>query len=404
MLISLKEDIESGFIRKSNEGNRQFNTYGLIFGIVIFNLYLLVDTKLVPEIIWFDAFIRLVVVTPIMFLYFPLRYLVLRLNPDAIVHEVLHGIGCMIVISSLMVIYAAAQTSAASEYYMGVTTVILFMNTVHRKPFALAMGATVGCLAVFIIGMHFVTVTSEVAKVPAIMCAVGVGVVSLFAAYRIEKVERHDYLASLREKNLIERIQKANLELHQLSSTDQLTGIHNRRSFDAAAAAPRSGCGGPRALIILDVDYFKNFNDSEGHVAGDECLRRIAGRLRDALRSDDGDWNFLARYGGEEFVILLDNCPTSIALAAAERLRIAVSEEAISHPNRPDGRNIVTVSLGVAVSFDASETTYDVLNRADAALYEAKRKGRDRLSIAAGHVSPPAFPAGFGGPEVKVAV
>ncbi|OOO25475.1 GGDEF domain-containing protein [Agrobacterium sp. YIC 4121] len=384
----------SGFVQKVNESNHQFNTYGLIFGVVLYNLYILVDLSLVPEIIWLDLVVRLIIVTPILFLYFPVRYYAIGLRPDAVAHEVLHGLGCMLVVASIMFIYANARTSSASEYYIGIVTVVIYMNTIHRKPFPLAVMGTVGCMVVFIVGMRYVTVTSEVAKLPAIMCSVGISAVSLFAAYRIEQVERRDYLASLREKMLLQQIQSANRVLQQLSNTDQLTGIRNRRSFDEAASEASAGSGRPRALILLDVDYFKNYNDSEGHIAGDDCLRRIAGRLRSALRRDDGDRSFVARYGGEEFVVLLDDCVTSAALAIGERLRLAVIDEAIPHLNRPDGREIVTVSLGIAVSGDGGEVIYDMVNRADTALYEAKRQGRDRLVLASGPTEAIAGPTG----------
>lgn len=389
-----KSDRLSGFVQKVNESNHQFNTYGLIFGVVLYNLYILVDLSLVPEIIWLDLVVRLIIVTPILFLYFPVRYYAIGLRPDAVAHEVLHGLGCMLVVASIMFIYANARTSSASEYYIGIVTVVIYMNTIHRKPFPLAVMGTVGCMVVFIVGMRYVTVTSEVAKLPAIMCSVGISAVSLFAAYRIEQVERRDYLASLREKMLLQQIQSANRVLQQLSNTDQLTGIRNRRSFDEAASEASAGSGRPRALILLDVDYFKNYNDSEGHIAGDDCLRRIAGRLRSALRRDDGDRSFVARYGGEEFVVLLDDCVTSAALAIGERLRLAVIDEAIPHLNRPDGREIVTVSLGIAVSGDGGEVIYDMVNRADTALYEAKRQGRDRLVLASGPTEAIAGPTG----------
>lgn len=393
-MVLFKSDRLSGFVQKVNESNHQFNTYGLIFGVVLYNLYILVDLSLVPEIIWLDLVVRLIIVTPILFLYFPVRYYAIGLRSDAVAHEVLHGLGCMLVVASIMFIYANARTSSASEYYIGIVTVVIYMNTIHRKPFPLAVMGTVGCMVVFIVGMRYVTVTSEVAKLPAIMCSVGISAVSLFAAYRIEQVERRDYLASLREKMLLQQIQSANRELQQLSNTDQLTGIRNRRSFDEAASETSAGSGWPRALILLDVDYFKNYNDSEGHIAGDDCLRRIAGRLRSALRRDDGDRSFVARYGGEEFVVLLDDCVTSAALAIGERLRLAVIDEAIPHLNRPDGREIVTVSLGIAVSGDGGEVIYDMVNRADTALYEAKRQGRDRLVLASGPTEAIAGPTG----------
>ncbi len=390
-----RDDRSPGFAQKVNESSHQFNTWGLIFGAVLYDLYIFVDMTLVPEIIWLDLIVRLVVITPVLFLYFPIRHYALQARPDAVVHEVLHAIGCMVVVGSIMFIYANARTSSASEYYMGIVTVVLYMNTIHRQPFPVALLGTVGCMTVFIIGMDYVTVTSEVAKVPAIMCSIGISAVSLFAAYRIEKVERRDYLASLREKTLLQQIQTANHELQRISNTDQLTGIRNRRSFDEAVREI-SGSDRPRALILLDVDYFKNYNDSEGHVAGDDCLRRVAGRLRGTLRKDDGDRRFIARYGGEEFVVLLDDCVVAAAIRIAERLRLAVIDEAIPHPSRPDGRNVVTVSLGVAVSESSTELIDETLRRADMALYEAKRRGRDRLVLDPGRKAAMAGPPELG--------
>ena len=286
----------------------------------------------------------------------------------------------MLVVGSLMFIYTSARTSSANEYFMGISTVVLYMNTIHRKPFTITLIGTLGCIAVFLFGMQFVTVTNEAARVPAIMCSVGISAVSLLAAYRIEQVDRRDYLASLREKVLVQQIQVANQELKQLSITDQLTGIRNRRSFDEAAARS-CGDGRARALILIDVDYFKNFNDIEGHLAGDECLCRTAKCLRDALRRDD-DRNFVARYGGEEFVVLLDNCGRSAALAVGQRLLSAVEAEAIPHRGRPDGRGIVTISIGIAVSADGTDLIDNMVKRADFALYDAKRRGRGRLVFA----------------------
>jgi hypothetical protein len=190
VVILLEDDRSSGFVSKVNESSRQFNTYGLIFGAILYNLYVFVDMNLVPEIIWLDLTVRLLVITPLLFLYFPARYYALRARADAVAHEVLHGLGCMLVVASLMYIYASAKTASASEYYMGIVTVVLYMNTIHRKPFPLAVLGTVGCMAVFIGGMQYVAVTSEVARIPAIMCSVGISAVSLFAAYRIEQVER----------------------------------------------------------------------------------------------------------------------------------------------------------------------------------------------------------------------
>ena len=146
--------------------------------------------------------------------------------------------------------------------------------------------------------------------------------------------------------------------------TDPLTGLANARSFDPVlerelAIARREGQ--PVAVIMLDLDDFKGFNDRYGHQAGDDLLRRAARAWRSAIRVND----VLARYGGEEFAVLLAGCEVDVAMDIAERLRQATIDE-------------VRVSIGVA-RWDGSETAEKLIARADSALYDAKRAGRNQV-------------------------
>jgi two-component system cell cycle response regulator len=183
--------------------------------------------------------------------------------------------------------------------------------------------------------------------------------------------------------------------------TDPLTGLHNRRHADAAlpALAARSeAAGGELALMLLDIDHFKSFNDAWGHAAGDAILREVARRLRAAVRPQD----LLARVGGEEFVVAMPDTGAEAARAAAEGLRHAVERRpfAFAPPagSRPrDGRDgiaapgreaaRVTVSIGVAIASPESLRDLPVsslLDRADAALYAAKTAGRNMVAMALG--------------------
>lgn len=153
---------------------------------------------------------------------------------------------------------------------------------------------------------------------------------------------------------------------------DALTGVANRGSFDTRLAVELRRAvdlGLPLSLILLDIDYFKTINDTYGHQAGDEVLRRMGALLQDRLRRSD----FGARYGGEEFAVLLPDTDGPGALLLAERLREAVSELRIS---TEDGEVTPTASFGVA-SFP-QQAGSDLVAAADAALYEAKRSGRNR--------------------------
>jgi len=156
-------------------------------------------------------------------------------------------------------------------------------------------------------------------------------------------------------------------QLQRLASTDDLTGVSNRRSFDASLAleierADRSGR--PLSLILLDVDHFKAFNDTFGHQAGDDLLVTAAAAWRSGTRPFDT----LARYGGEEFVAVMPDCSPEVALAAANRLRNAM----------PSGQ---TASAGVA-TWALGETAAGLIGRADRAMYRAKRSGRNRSIVA----------------------
>ena len=150
-----------------------------------------------------------------------------------------------------------------------------------------------------------------------------------------------------------------------LSETDPLTGLPNRRTWDAALAAALSSERAPICVGMIDLDGFKGYNDSHGHPAGDALLRRVGAVWRAMLRGDD----LLARHGGDEFAVLMPGCGAERALLVGDRLRRAL----------PHG---LGASIGVA-EWDGAEPSPSLMGRADAALYEAKRSGRDGVRLAA---------------------
>jgi diguanylate cyclase (GGDEF)-like protein len=193
----------------------------------------------------------------------------------------------------------------------------------------------------------------------------------------------------LHAARLLEELQHANVQLQEAyrslessSRLDGLTGIANRRRFDywlaeMGEAAAREGK--PLAVMLLDVDHFKAFNDNYGHPAGDACLRRVAGCLVRELGSTS--LARLARYGGEEFVLLVADTRIEDALALAERLRAAVHAARLEHAHAPEGR--VTISAGVGAGVpERGVDAQRLVGAADAALYQAKNAGRNRVESA----------------------
>lgn len=173
-------------------------------------------------------------------------------------------------------------------------------------------------------------------------------------------------------------------QLRLQSATDFLTGLPNRRAFLAAAQsmlASASRHGHAVAVVMMDIDHFKQLNDGRGHAAGDTALCTVADVVRATLREGD----LAARMGGEEFVVLLAYCDTRQGLRFAERLRAAIAATAIALPGGPVQ---VTASLGVADSVSVGLDLDALLSAADAAMYAAKQAGRDGVAAAGGPVNP----------------
>ena len=175
-----------------------------------------------------------------------------------------------------------------------------------------------------------------------------------------------------------QELKQANAQLAALSITDGLTGIANRRRFDEMLNTEFNRAmrtKEPLALLMLDVDFFKNYNDYYGHLAGDDCLRKVAQILREcSLRSTD----LIARYGGEEFAIIVSDSDS--ALVQAENIRNALQLLQLPHAGSPLA--YVTCSIGVAIiEPEAGMQCEILLHLADAAMYRAKSQGRNRVVL-----------------------
>ncbi|KQS84812.1 diguanylate cyclase [Rhizobium sp. Leaf383] len=178
-----------------------------------------------------------------------------------------------------------------------------------------------------------------------------------------------------------EGLRRMALEMKDLAATDGLTGLPNRRAFDEAFAKETAAAletDAPLSLLLIDVDRFKAFNDTYGHGAGDDCLRMVASAIGGATKRKR---DVAARYGGEEFCVLLPCTPPDTAVMIADIVRQAIRNLEIAHEGSEAG--VVTVSIGVASASDrlAITNSVDLVGVADAALYRAKRLGRDRTEF-----------------------
>jgi len=184
---------------------------------------------------------------------------------------------------------------------------------------------------------------------------------------------------------VFEELQQENQRLQGLVNVDELTQIGNRRHFDSCLRAEwkhMARDGLPISLILCDIDYFKIYNDTYGHQAGDHCLRSVAQAIRGALQRPA---DVAARYGGEEFAVILPHTDAAEALLVAEHIRVKVKDlNIVFHPETVDclPNSVVTISFGIASVVPGPQNDEATLVlAADEALYDSKRQGRDRLTV-----------------------
>lgn len=187
---------------------------------------------------------------------------------------------------------------------------------------------------------------------------------------------------AIQQSTLFEQLQGANQQLHRLASLDGLTQVANRRCFNEFLEREWQRLareGAPLSLILCDLDYFKPYNDTYGHQAGDECLQQVAAAIRECAKPPA---ELVARYGGEEFAAILSKADVETAIAIAQKIRDRVAELRIPHVNSKVS-HFVTLSLGVASTIPYDTTSPNgLIAAADRALYQAKARGRDRVEFA----------------------
>jgi diguanylate cyclase (GGDEF)-like protein len=367
--LRFSQQLESAFEQEVAKERWRQLAFGGLFGIILYDLFLVTDWLVSPETFATAVWVRLGVVTPVGLLLVASLYL----NPTVVVREFLvaaGGVGLGAVsLLYLMLISPSAQQEAQHQ---AIILILLFVTMVQRVRFWWATAACLSCFAIHAIGLAMMPSYSfefQMSANAVFACAV---VLTLFASYVLERETRMNYLLSLRG-----RFQRRDLDMK--SQRDPLTGLRNRRSLDEAIeTCDQASVGGEElAVILLDIDHFKSFNDTAGHQAGDVCLKRVAAIIQSELRDYSDD---VFRFGGEEFIVILRGINMAMAIRISERIRRAVEDASIPHPALPNG-DCVTVSLGVASAFLGREIRVGlVISAADAALYSAKRNGRNQVA------------------------
>ncbi len=363
--------LERQFERESMAANRKMLCIHAIMATVFFNAFGVFDQQLYP-----GALGEVFVLRGVLYTVFSLivGYGVYNASTPRVrdVFLLFGGFSSAGLLALLVSICAAPNRI---EFLYGIVPMMMFGVFVLRIRFPYSLVLVAGFVAIHGSAVYAL---GDLGKMPGYTVGVVTvtAIFTLIAGHRIESEHRTNYLNSLRE-----RLRTQSFE--RLAEIDPLTGVGNRRALKMRLAElKRSGVIDCVAVVFADIDYFKAYNDNFGHVAGDECLTRVARLLEQDTRVH-GDQVY--RYGGEEFVVVLEGQNDASAVLVAERMRRSVRRANIPHC-WPSAKARVTVSLGIAAAqLDDGFDFKELFKNADAALYQAKQDGRNCVRTAKQH-------------------
>lgn len=357
---------------------KRYLILGLV-SILLYDIYCFSDMIVLQDIYPTAWLIRLAVVTPIMVTIMLLIYL----RKCVRITEAL--IGSIVVLTALSILVMLLLSNDPNEihYHTGILIIIIFGNIVVGLRFLTALVCSIIVQALFSALLPVATSMPLEAIINHSFVLLTAIIMSLMGNYQMEAELRRVYLVSLLNRVDSIKLARSNRTLEQLSISDPLTGLYNRRYFDAVLerewrAAQRGGM--PLSLLYLDIDYFKLYNDTYGHNAGDRCLVLVAAVISSAVRRP---YDVCARYGGEEFIALLPATDAARAGVIAEKIRDGIAGMCIVHEGS-EAAGHITVSIGVAGGRTGNMSgPHSLVEAADEAMYTAKRDGRNRVCIMA---------------------
>lgn len=356
------------------------STMGIIVGVCLLPLFL----ALMPEVrgtllrLWLGVAMPGAAISVLVF-FLP--------NLSLLTKEWINSAGYLVVCGCFSAIMAASPHPPQVIYLAGMLLTILLHGGLVGMRVQRHLAQSLGVVGIYAITLTAAPRLGGDARVLSVVLLCVSAFFAVHASWRLECELRRAYALTLRERLENGALSAQNRTLGALAGRDELTGLANRRQFnlwlDDIWARPHEA-GDSVALLMIDVDFFKFYNDTYGHQAGDQCLRQVASCLRDALRHGS---HKVARIGGEEFAAILDDVTLPDARAIAERLRAAVAS--LGLPHQASGLGFVSISVGVAAARPAPLTGWPaLLADADAALYAAKKEGRNRVCAAPGRAAP----------------
>ncbi|WP_016916266.1 GGDEF domain-containing protein [Vreelandella stevensii] len=334
--------------------------------------YTLVDIYLLPDIALRSLAMRFLLMGPATLLLFSYYR-----RPVPIRQKELAGVlvVCLGTVVWCAILLGSQDPDVLGYFYAGLVF-LLVITIVSTPPFEYSLYGSLFIFTCLYSMIFFLPGAHPDYVMNHLSLGVPVLVLSLMANYRFSSESLRLYLENTRVEQLRTELAARNAELEKMTYLDPLTGLANRRGlgrFASTLTQPDTPLA--VAVIIVDVDHFKAFNDFYGHSEGDRCLRAVAGALQAACQGS----GIVCRFGGEEFLVLsCEHATVANAVALAERIRLKVAHLGVPHAPTTEGK--VTVSVGVCAGPVAPDAHIDrLIKAADDALYEAKREGRNRV-------------------------
>ncbi len=370
--LHFEPPIEEEYVTESNKNNRLSLIIGSFIALIIYNLFLFVDHSILSDIFNTALLVRLGIFSPLALLViFNMSKQYPTWLRDLVKLLITVGAGI-----SFIYLPVISKNRDAIFYFPAIILVVAFGNIFIRLPFLYASAASA---LLFVLFTLFFPIDPHLPRLvlytDAIFLMASI-IMTLFANYFLEREHRNRFLLGFRERIRKRILLDQNIHLSELSSIDALTGLANRREIDNYLYNLNQIRPEVLSIIMLDIDFFKQFNDLYGHAAGDSCLRQIATLIMNSVHRKR---DLTGRYGGEEFIIILPETTLEDSEKIAGRILENLSASAIPH----SGSSVspfVTLSAGAACGEIAgSGNVNTVLKAADDALYRAKNNGRNQV-------------------------
>ncbi len=367
--------LEAQFDAEGVDHRKRVGPVSLAAGMVMFNAFLLADFTILPDVFHWLVIVRLLIFTPACLL---ILWAVSRASSTFQIDAMAVAGTCLAVaLPTITILFSASKYTLL--YQFGSMVTITYYTLVQRVRFRMALAGLLIIVALHLYCVKYLTAMDSISYSFVCQFYLAGSSLLLMGSYIQERLERQGFLERLKSTMLLKHIEWT-------ARTNLLTGLSNRHHLAQVRDQFESKqFEGQIAALMVDIDHFKLFNDTQGHLAGDRCIKAVGRAIvsaLDAIRACEGQLDFAFRFGGEEFLILLMGWDHEQAMTLGDAIRRHIHEACIGHP-AAGGSGRVTASIGIAVSEAGRHSMDELIGLADAALYKSKQDGRDRLSVAA---------------------